>query len=222
MATGLKTTMPENTPYSIANIRFEIEPKGYATIWFDLGGPAFAEPEAMANMFVELGAFLQFLAHQQPALYAALLPEGAFTHGDWLERLETANFDWDISLRAYIDRHLNLQAAEQERVGWLHARRARAANAAQQQLEADWSRLSAQAEPNAQPTWDDVVHALIDNLNATAVELFPELLEYGADDTSRLRDMIESHGERLANQLVALTRSVQKDREHNAGKRDTR
>lgn len=212
MASVSATLQPENMAYFVNNIRFELEAAGYATIWFDLGGPAFSEPEAMTNMFVEFEPFLEDLKRMQPAFRETLAGEGDIHHSTLLERLEAADFDWEGCLHSYIDRHINLYEAEQERVRWLLARRARAAKTAQQQMEDDWVRLSAEAEISPFPTWDDVAHSIIDSLNATAVKLYPELLDYDADGNSRLRDMIESHGERLANQLVALTRDVRKNR----------
>ncbi len=197
--------------YTISNIRFEPEVGGYVTIWFDLGGQPFAEPEAMANMFIEFEALLDDIAREYPALYA-VLADGPQEHGILMERLEAAGFDWPEHLRGYIDRHVDLPAAEKERTGWLLARRERAAGpVAVSALDTEWERLSASAEPLPHPSWDDVAHALIDSLNATAVELYPELLDYDTDSNNRLRDMIESHGERLANQLYALTKSVREE-----------
>lgn len=198
--------------YNIFNIRFEIETGGYVTIWFDLDGPAFAEPEAMKNMFVEFDKFLDYLKQQTPALYEALT-SGASGHELWLERLEDAGFDWNEHLQHYVDRHIDLDAAEKKRLEWLEARRTRQADPAGQQAEAGWNHLSSQAEPLENPTWDDVVHAIIAGLNDVAVELYPEVMDFGPDDNARLREMFESHGERLANQLYALARSVREEKQ---------
>lgn len=200
--------------YAVSNIRFEPEEGGFATIWFDLDGASFAEPEAMRNMFVEFGAFQEHLTghHPAPGEMPSSGPAGQMTE---IDRLESANFDWAQHLCHYIEEQVDVDAAYRERLGWLKARQARAAGAEPEQAESEWQRLTIQAETaSPYPSWDDVVHALIDSLNATAVELYPELLDYDKDGNNRLRDMIESHGERLANQLVALTRSV---REGSAG-----
>ena len=201
-----------NTSYNIFNIRFEVETGGYATIWFNLDGPGFAEPEAMENMFIEFDAFLEYLKQQNPSMYDALA-SGASGHELWLERLDSAGFDWNEHLLQYIDQHIDLVAAEKERMKWLEARRLRKADTEEQQLEAGWGRLSSQAEPLEGPTWDDVVHAIITGLNDVAVELYPEVMEFGPEDNARLREMFESHGERLANQLFALTKSVNEERQ---------
>lgn len=195
----------------LSNLRFEPEADGYITIWFDLGGPAFAEPEAMQNMFVEFEELLKYLAQHQPEMYA-VLAHGSPDQAEWLDRLEAAGFNWDEHLLTYIDRNVDMQAVEKERISWLMARRARSGMPVQTLFETDWQRLSAQAEATQHPSWDDVAHALIDSLNNTAVELYPELLDYDEDGNNRLRDMIESHGERLANQLVALTKSVRTEK----------
>ncbi len=194
--------------YIISNIRFEQEQGGYVTIWFDLGGSIFAEPAAMANMFIEFELLLKNIAQSDPDLYA-VLTEAPQEPAVLLERLNTAGFDWPINLRSYIDRNIDLRAVEKERGAWLRARHERAeASHSDSQFDAEWKSLSAQADPLPHPSWDDVAHALIDSLNATAVELYPELLDYDSDNNNRLRDMLESHGERLANQLYALTKSV--------------
>lgn len=200
--------MPDANPpihYTISNIRFELEAGGYVTVWFDLEGDTFEEPEAMANMFVEFEDLLQDIGQEHPLLHATLA-DGTEEHRFILDRLEQAGFDWPGHLRRYLDRHVDLRATHKERTGWLLDRRTRAAAAAAP--DAEWERLSALADPFPHPSWDDVAHALIDSLNATAVGLYPELLDYTPDNTNRLRDIIESHGERVANQLYALTKSV--------------
>lgn len=208
----MDTKIQTDTSYKIFNIRFEIETSGHATIWFNLDGPAFEEPEAMENMFVEFDRFLGYLEHQSSHIYEALVGE-ASSHETWLERLETADFDWNEHLRRYIDRHVDLEAAEKKRMEWLHARRVRQEGPKEQKLETGWLHLSSQAEPSGDPTWDDVVHAIIAGLNDTATELYPEVLDFGKEDNARLREMLESHGERLANQLYALTKSVREEQQ---------
>lgn len=203
--------MPHTIDYSVTNIRFEPESGGYVTIWFDLCGPAIAEPEAMTNMFVEFGDFLKYLAQRQPEMHE-VLSDGEAEHGIRVERLEAAGFDWEEHLRGYLDNCFDLRKVEKERVAWLKARRTRVSD---HQLQSEWTELASLAESNPNPTWDDVVHAIINSLNATAVELYPELLDFDTDGNNQLRDIIESHGERLANQLVALTGSVRKERSAN-------
>ncbi len=211
MLVDTDTEQRNTQTFTLSNLRFEPESDGYITVWFDLGGPAFEEPEAMTNMFVEFDELLKHLSQHHPAMYE-VLADGSPGHSAWLERLEAADFDWNEHLLTYIDRNLDIRAMEKERISWLLARRAREEGPATQvQFDADWQRLSAQAEPVPHPSWDDVAHAFINSLNNTAVELYPELLDYNEDGNNRLRDMIESHGERLANQLVALTKSVRNE-----------
>lgn len=211
MLVDTDTEQRNTQTFTLSNLRFEPESDGYITVWFDLDGPAFEEPEAMTNMFVEFDELLKHVAQHHPAMYE-VLADGSPGHSAWLERLEAADFDWSEHLLTYIDRNLDIRAMEKERISWLLARRAREEGTATQvQFDADWQRLSAQAEPVPHPSWDDVAHAFINSLNNTAVELYPELLDYNEDGNNRLRDMIESHGERLANQLVALTTSVRNE-----------
>ena len=200
---------PEISAYSLSNIRFEPAQDGFATIWFDLGGEAFAEPQAMKNVYVEFHVFLEYLEKEHPAMHAVLANELP-GHDDWIERLEAANFDWEGHLKIYLDRHVDLSALEEERLKWLNNRNIRADDPETAAFEADWLQLSSQAEESAEPSWDDVMHALVDSLNDTVVDLYPEVLDFSDENTARLREMFESHGERLANQLVALTRSVKK------------
>lgn len=210
------TKTQADTSYNIANIRFEIESSGHATVWFNLDGPAFEDSEAMENMFVEFDKFLEYLQRQHPGIYE-ILADGTADHETWLERLETADFDWNGHLRHYIDRHVDLKAAEKKRMEWLGARRARQVTPEGQKLEAGWSQLTSLAEPSGDPSWDDVAHAIIAGLNDTAIELYPEVLDFGKEDNDRLREMLESHGERLANQLFALTKSVREGQEKEVG-----
>ncbi|MCC6461376.1 MAG: hypothetical protein IT260_12955 [Saprospiraceae bacterium] len=196
--------------YTISNIRFETETGGYVTLWYDLGGSAFAEPEAMANMLLDFDEFLQFLSEQHPDILGPVASRPD-THPAWLQQFEASQFHWETYLRQYIHRHVDLVAAERERTGWLLARRARAADSSQDILNAEWDLLSAQAERSPHPSWDEVAHALIASLNDTAVGLYPEMLDFSDQDNAALREIFESHGERLANQLVALTTRVRKE-----------
>ncbi|MFN4253862.1 MAG: hypothetical protein ACK4Q5_02510 [Saprospiraceae bacterium] len=55
-------------PFAVENIRFDVEPGGNAaTIWFDLTGQRFAEPEAMTNLFVDFDDFLEDLQAHGPS-----------------------------------------------------------------------------------------------------------------------------------------------------------
>lgn len=206
----------DNPVYDIADIRFEHEADGHVTIWFDIEGPSFAEPEAMKNVFIGFDEFLENLEEQQYSLHTTLTENGAAEDRQWLEHLDAAGFDWNEHLRRYIDNRLDLRAAEKIRLGWLHDRRARLTTTPDQlQQQADWLELTGNAEAETQPTWDDVAHAVIDRLNDTAIDLYPELLDCSPEDNQRLREMLESHGERLANQLYALARSVRESNGEN-------
>ena len=207
------SVLTDNPAYTVADIRFEHEAGGYVTIWFDVEGPSFAEPEAMRNLFIGFGDFLRNLKEQQPALHNALTENRVTEQWQWLDRLDAAGFDWNEHLRRYIDNCLDLEAAEKERLGWLNERRARAADPTQLHHPADWLEQAELSEPDAHPTWDDVAHTVIERLNDTAMDLYPELLDCSAEDNQRLRDILESHGERLANQLFALARTVRQTRE---------
>ncbi len=202
------TLAAEPSDFFISNVRFEPEAGGYITVWFDVGGERFAEPEAMENMFVEFETFLAFLQKEQPAM-SDVLADGPPGHQAWLDRLEAAGFDWNANLRVYLHRHVDLDALERERLNWLHARRLRE----RQAPDAAWTLLSAQAEPAPNPTWDDVMHALVDSLNATAVELYPEVLTFSPENNARLRELFETYSERLTNQLVGLTQQVRRAEE---------
>lgn len=200
----------EDISYNIFNIRFEIENGGYATIWFNLDGPAFKTPEAMENMFVDFDSFLEYLKRHEPELHEALGNDTKH-HEILLERLELSDMDWNEHLRRYLEMHVDLKAAEKERLEWLHSRKARLQDPDTRTAEADWLALSAQAEPSAHPSWDDVAHAIITSLNETTVGLYPEVLDFSPENNARLREIFESHGERLANQLYALTKLVREE-----------
>ncbi|MBK8196327.1 MAG: hypothetical protein IPK76_25175 [Lewinellaceae bacterium] len=200
----------EDISYNIFNIRFEVENGGYATIWFNLDGPAFETPEAMENMFVDFDSFLEYLKRQEPELIEAL-GNDTKRHETLLERLELSDLDWNEHLRRYLEMHVDLKAAEKERLEWLHSRKARLQDPDTRTAEADWLALSAQAEPSKHPSWDDVAHAIITSLNETTVSLYPEVLDFSPENNARLREIFESHGERLANQLYALTRLVREE-----------
>lgn len=204
--------MPDYQDYVISNIRFEGEEFGSGALWFDLGGPAFREPEAMANMFVEADLFVQHLQLRQSNLHRAPKADAPVVCGDWARRLESAGFNWTGHLRAYIDEYLNLPALEQERLVWLYARRERTECLTPAPFY-EWETW--QADAATQPSWDDVMHALVNSLNSTALELYPEMLEYTAEHNNQLREIFESHSERLANQLVALADRVRREQESN-------
>ena len=104
--------VPENPAYNIADIRFEHEAGGYVTIWFDIDGPSFEEPEVMKNIFVGFDEFLDNLKAQQLALYNTLNEKRVEQHWQWLERLDASGFDWKRYLRGYIDQCVDLRAAE--------------------------------------------------------------------------------------------------------------
>ena len=107
--------VPENPAYNIADIRFEHEAGGYVTIWFDIDGPSFEEPEVMKNIFVGFDEFLDNLKAQQQALYNTLNEKRVEQHWQWLERLDASGFDWKRYLRGYIDQCVDLRAAEKPR-----------------------------------------------------------------------------------------------------------
>ena len=200
--------VPENPVYNIADIRFEHEAGGYVTIWFDIDGPSFEEPEVMKNIFVGFDDFLDNLKAQQLAFFNTLNEKQVEQHWQWLEHLDASGFDWKRYLRGYIDQCVDLRAAEKVRLGWMNDRRARQEAPEQTPEQAEWLELTGSMDTDHQPTWDDVAHAVIDRLNDTAIDLYPELLDCTPEDNQRLREILESHGERLANQLYALARSV--------------
>ena len=205
----------DNPDYNISDIRFEHETGGYVTIWFNIEGPSFVEPEAMKNIFIGFDAFLDNLKVQQPSLHNALTENGAAQDGQWLELLDAAGFDWNEHLRRYINQCLDLRAEEKVRLGWLQERRARLADPTVLEQQNDWLELTGSMDADTQPSWDDVAHAVIERLNDTAMDLYPELLDCSPEDNQRLREMLESHGERLANQLYALARSVRETGKEN-------
>jgi hypothetical protein len=193
----------KNPKYEISNIRFEHDSGAYMTIWFDIGGPAFAEPEAMKNMYVDLSDLLDCLPSEQNRFYRSFAAVRA-------GRVTPTALDWDTFLRGYIDQRVDLRAEEQVRLGWMNERRKRQSEESDTGTT-DWANLSRE---DASPSWDDVAHAVIESLNDTAVRLYPELLDCGPEHTEQLREVLESHGERLANQLYALARSVRQVREN--------
>ena len=171
------------------------------TVWFDIGGPAFTEPDAMKNMYVDMSDLLDCLPSEQNRFYRSFAARRA-------GRLVPTALDWDTFLRGYIDRCVDLHAEEQVRLGWMNERRKRQSEAPDTG-STEWAMLS---QEDAAPSWDDVAHAVIESLNDTAVRLYPEFLDCGPEHTEQLREVLESHGERLANQLYALARRVRQAR----------
>jgi hypothetical protein len=193
-------------PFLVENIRFEITPGGHATIWFDLSGARFVEPEAMTNILVDLDDFLADLSLHFPALHAQArgnsLQKSASRHDRMLERLEAEAINWPDQLHGFVERQFDLEQTENERVGWLHDRQRRAA-------DADWERLTKKSTSD-DPSWDEVANRLIDGMNAAVMELYPELLDTDADTNNRLREILESHMGRLANEVVGLVQEGRK------------
>lgn len=193
-------------PFLVENIRFEIAPGGYATIWFDLKGTRFAEPEAMANILVDFDDFLADLSLHSPTLHAQAsgnsLRKSAIRHDEILERLDAQAINWPDQLHGFVERQFDLEQAEKERIGWLHDRQRRSA-------DASWEKLTKKAA-SADPSWDEVANRLIDEMNAAIVDLYPELLDADADTNNRLREILESHMGRLANEVVGLVQEVRK------------
>lgn len=145
MLVDTDTEQRNTQTFTLSNLRFEPESDGYITVWFDLGGPAFEEPEAMTNMFVEFDELLKHVAQHHPAMYE-VLADGSPGHSAWLERLEAADFDWsEKTPRPRFTEISNIPGVmEKERISWLLARRAREEGPATQvQFDADWQRLSA-------------------------------------------------------------------------------
>lgn len=196
----------QELPYEVENIRFDVEPGGAATIWFDLTGRRFAEPEAMTNMFVDFDDFLQDMLLEDPALYASAkgtsARKNAGRHDQMLDRLNAGAINWPIRLHAYLDRQMDIQVTENERVGWLRQRRERSADPA-------WQTLSV-AGQNQDPSWDEVANRLIDDMNTAVIALYPELGDATPEMNDRLRETLEFHMHRLANEVVGL---VKKSRE---------
>jgi len=197
-----------NVDYRVENIRFEIADGGSATIWFDLKGTRFAEPEAMANMLVDFDDFLADLSLNSPALHAQAkgnsLRKSAIRHDEILERLDAQAINWPDQLHDFVERQFDLEQTENERVGWLHDRRRRAA-------DADWEKLTKKAA-STDPSWDEVANRLIDEMNAAVIDMYPELLDTDADTNNRLREILESHMGRLANEVVGLVQEERKRR----------
>lgn len=193
-------------PFLVENIRFEITPGGHVTIWFDLSGARFAEPEAMTNILVDLDDFLADLSLHFPALHAQArgnaVQKSVLRHDRMLERLDAGAIDWPDQLHGFVERRFDLDQTETERIGWLHDRRRRAA-------DADWERLTKKAA-SPDPSWDEVANRLIDGMNTAVMELYPELLETDAGTNSRLREILESHMGRLANEVVGLVQEERK------------
>jgi hypothetical protein len=161
-----------------------------------LTGERFAELEAMTNMFVDFGDFMDDLkAHER--VFHDLTQKSALADDDQdkiLERLDAAKINWSTSLNQYLVRQADLEAIETERIDWLNARRNRKQDAA-------WEALSAAAS-NPDPSWDEVANRLIEDINNTVMALYPDLVDLGAAKNDQLREMLESHMRRLTNELV--------------------
>jgi len=189
-------------PFEVENIRFDVEPGGEASIWFDLTGLRFTEPEAMTNMIVDFDGFLEDLQQNEPGLYASAIgtanPKTAARHDRMLERLNAQAIHWPSHLHDYVDRSMDLQQTETERVGWLVQRRARSA-------DPEWQHLSAAAQ-NRDPSWDQLANRLIDDMNTAVTELYPELNDASGMVNDQLRDVLEFHMHRLANEVVGLVK----------------
>ena len=195
-----------NLTYQVENIRFEIADGGHATIWFDLKGTRFAEPEAMANMLVDFDDFLTDLSLHSPTLHAqaqgSSLRKSAIRHDEILERLDAQAINWPDQLHGFVERQFDLEQTENERIGWLHARQRRPA-------DASWEQLTKKST-SEDPSWDEVANRLIDEMNAAVMDMYPELLDTDAETNSRLREILESHMGRLANEVVGLVQEGRK------------
>lgn len=189
---------PVQQTFAVENVRFDVEPDGEnATIWFDLTGQRFAEPEAMTNFFLDLDDFLDDLQANAPTVFPAFPGRKKPQHALVLDQLNAKYINWPDSLHGYVCRQMDIQQVENERVGWLVERRARTADPA-------WARLSADAQ-DTDPSWDEVANRLLDGMNDAVVELFPELETTTEEGTGhQLREMLEFHMHRLANEVVGL------------------
>jgi len=187
-------------PFKVENIRFDVDDDGFVTIWFDLTGDRFADLEAMTNMFVDFGDFMDDLqAHEQ--VFHDKTQQSAKDSDDQdviLARLDAAKINWPSSLQHYLARQANLEAIETERLDWLNARRKRAHDTA-------WEALSA-AGQNSDPSWDEVANRLIDDMNQAVVALYPELAHGSTTQNDQLREMLEFHMRRLTNELVGMVK----------------
>lgn len=192
-------------PFAVENIRFDVEPGGNAaTIWFDLTGQRFAEPEAMTNLFVDFDDFLEDLQAHDPALFAEAKDRPKARHARTLDRLNAQHINWPDSLHGYVARQINIQAAENERLVWLSERRARAADPA-------WASLTA-AGQNTDPSWDEVANHLLESMNTAIVNLYPELEAASSDTNAGLRETLEFHMHRLTNEVVGLVQESRREK----------
>ncbi len=187
-------------PFEVENIRFDVDDHGFVTIWFDLTGDRFADLEAMTNMFIDFGDFMDDLqVHEQ--VFHDQAQQSAQSDDDQdviLARLDAAKINWPSSLQHYLLRQANLEAIETERLGWLNARRKRAHDTA-------WEALST-AGQNQDPSWDEVANRLIDDMNQAVVALYPELAHGSTTQNDQLREMLEFHMRRLTNELVGMVK----------------
>ena len=197
-----ESEMQQALPFKVENIRFDVDDSGCVTIWFDLTGERFVELEAMTNMFIDFGDFMDDLkAHER--VFHDLTQKSAHADDDQdkiLERLDAAKINWSTSLNHYLIRQADLTAIETERIDWLHARRNRKQDTA-------WEALSA-AAANPDPSWDEVANRLIDDMNNAVVALYPELANDVSVQNEQLREMLEFHMRRLTNELVGMVEQI--------------
>ena len=69
----------------------------------------------------------------------------------------------------------------------------------------EWQHLSAAAQ-NRDPSWDQLANRLIDDMNTAVTELYPELNDASGMVNDQLRDVLEFHMHRLANEVVGLVK----------------
>jgi len=186
----------EQSDFTVENIRFDMEEGDCTAIWFDLAGLRFSEPEAMANMLVDFDDFMDDLQQNNPELHhrAAQAAFSGIGQESILACLDAELIDWNTSLHLFVDRNIDLQAAETTRMGWLHARRSR-------EVDTKWKQLETAAQ-NTDPSWDEVANRLIEDMNLAAVALYPEINEVSAEENRKFREILEFHMHRLANELV--------------------
>lgn len=203
--------MTEFAAYSIQSLHFEVEDGGNATIWFDLDGARFPQPEAMVNMYVGFDDFLSYLQTAKPGLYLELVPDACRQprHDDLIRALDSQVFDWDTHLHTFLDEHFDLESAATCRLGWLRDRLVRE-SAAEDAATEGWALLhAAQQQPDTgAPTWDDLKHTIVHHLNKATVRIFPAFRQADADTSGRLREILESYGDRLANEIFMLAKEI--------------
>lgn len=195
----------EQPDFMVENIRFDMEEGDCTAIWFDLTGQRFSEPEAMANMLVDFDDFMNDLQKNNPDLHhrAAQAAFSGKGQESLVACLDAELIDWNTSLHLFVDRNIDLQAAETTRMGWLQARRSR-------ETDQDWVQLEVAAQ-NTDPSWDEVANRLIEDMNLAAVALYPEINDVSAQENRKLREILEFHMHRLANELVGWVQTSRTD-----------